>query len=53
MTHKANPFADDSDRHALWEMLVHREIDAFLARDWSMVTGDFLADRFMGICHIP
>ena len=49
MTHEANPFADDSDRHALWEMLVHRDIDAFLSRDWSMVAGDFLADRFMGI----
>ncbi len=30
-------------------MLVRRDIDAFLAQDWSMVAGDFLADRFFGV----
>ncbi|WP_417584747.1 hypothetical protein [Pelagibacterium sp.] len=44
-----NPFAGDPDRHAIWEMLVARDIEAFLACDWSMVEPDFAADRFMGI----
>jgi len=45
-----NPFHEaDGDRHALWEMLVRRDIDAFLARDWSMVEADFLAGEFFGL----
>ena len=40
-----NPFpASDAARHAIWEMLVPRDIDAFLAADWSMVAGDFVED---------
>jgi hypothetical protein len=46
----ANPFpASDADRHAIWTMLVERDIAAFLATDWTMVAGDFIADGFMGI----
>ncbi|MVA78434.1 hypothetical protein GOZ89_03290 [Agrobacterium vitis] len=45
-----NPFpATDAARHAIWEMLVPRDIDAFLAADWSMVEGDFVEDGFIGI----
>ena len=45
-----NPFpALDVARHAIWEMLVHRDIDAFLAADWSMVEDDFVEDGFIGI----
>jgi hypothetical protein len=45
-----NPFpAADPDRHAIWEMLVRRDIDAFLGQDWGMVDGDFIADGFLGI----
>lgn len=45
-----NPFPEaDADRHALWEMLVRRDIDAFLAQDWSMVEDDFIADNFFGM----
>ncbi|KPF46109.1 hypothetical protein [Rhizobium sp. AAP43] len=45
-----NPFAiEDTARHAIWEMLVPRDIDAFLAADWSMVAGDFVEDGFIGI----
>ena len=45
-----NPFpAGDPDRHALWEMLVRRDIDAFLSQDWSMVENDFLAEEFFGM----
>lgn len=45
----ANPFPDDPDRHAIWEMLVRRDIEAFAAADWPMVAGDFDEERFLGI----
>lgn len=46
----ANPFpASDPDRRAIWEMLVERDITAFLAADWSMVAKDFVAEAFLGI----
>jgi hypothetical protein len=45
-----NPFpAGDADRRAIWEMLVLRDIDAFLAGDWRHVAGDFLRDGFLGL----
>jgi hypothetical protein len=43
-----NPFSDP-DRQGIWEMLVERDIAAFLACDWSMVAGDFLAGEFFGV----
>ncbi len=50
MDYERNPFPPgDPDRHALWEMLVRRDIDAFLAGDWSMVAEDFVADHFLGL----
>lgn len=45
-----NPFPlSDGDRHSIWEMLVRRDIDAFLAADWAMVAGDFIEEGFIGI----
>ncbi len=45
-----NPFpAGDPDRHAIWDMLVSRDIGAFLAQDWSMVAADFDTERFFGL----
>lgn len=45
-----NPFApSDAARHAIWIMLVERDIDAFLAADWQAVADDFVADGFSGI----
>ncbi|MEO8530232.1 MAG: hypothetical protein ABI459_03345 [Deltaproteobacteria bacterium] len=45
-----NPFAlDDADRRAIWEMLVPRDIDAFVAADWSAVAGDFIAQGFTAL----
>ena len=42
-----NPFpVSEAARHAIWEMLVPRDIDAFLAADWSLVAGDFVEDGF-------
>ena len=47
--HDINPFAGDADRHALWDMLVRRDIEAFLAADWEAVAGDFEAPGFFGL----
>lgn len=50
MDHARNPFPPgDPDRHAIWNMLVARDIDAFVAADWSMVAGDFVRDGFLGL----
>lgn len=50
MTFDKNPFpSGDADRHALWEMLVRRDIDAFIGQDWSMVENDFVAESFFGM----
>ena len=50
MDYQRNPFVPaDTSRHAIWEMLVTRDIDAFLARDWSMVADDFIEDGFFGL----
>lgn len=47
---KENPFGTgDPDRHAIWEMLVKRDIEAFVAADWQQVAEDFLADEFFAI----
>jgi hypothetical protein len=47
---EANPFpAADAARRAIWEMLVPRDIDAFLAADWGMVADDFATANFTGI----
>ncbi len=46
-----NPFdaAVDPDRYELWQALVVRDSDAFVAADWSICDGDFAHDRFEGI----
>ena len=45
-----NPFPpDDADRHAIWEMLVKRDIRAFVAGDWDTHFADFAPDIFFGI----
>ena len=45
-----NPFpAQDTDRRQIWDMLVTRDIDAFVAADWSAVAGDFIEAGFMGL----
>ena len=50
MTFDRNPFPEgDADRHQLWDMLVRRDIEAFLSADWSMVESDFIAESFFGM----
>lgn len=47
---KKNPFpSTDPDRHYLWEMLVTRDIKAFVLQDWNMVKDDFISEGFMGV----
>lgn len=47
---ETNPFpAADEARHAIWDMLVRRDIDAFVAEDWDTHFRDFAADIFFGI----
>ncbi|MGE0279846.1 MAG: hypothetical protein AB7P20_04430 [Rhizobiaceae bacterium] len=44
-----NPFPNDADRNQIWDMLVERDIAAFVAADWGMVAGDFVEQGFLGI----
>lgn len=45
-----NPFnSNDPDRYQIWEMLVKRDIEAFLENDWEKVAGDFVEEGFTGI----
>jgi enamine deaminase RidA (YjgF/YER057c/UK114 family) len=45
-----NPFNhNDPDRHYIWDMLVKRDIEAFLENDWEAVANDFIEEGFMGI----
>ncbi len=44
-----NPFIGDPDRAEIWEMLVRRDIAAFVAADWEMVADDFVAENFVGL----
>jgi hypothetical protein len=47
----ANPFdpAADADRHAIWEMLIARDSEAFVKQDWTMIENDFDAENFEGV----
>lgn len=47
----ANPYdaGVDADRHALWDILIARDANAFVAADWLVCDGDFAHDRFEGI----
>lgn len=49
MALSANPFPDDPDRSAIWDMLVPRDIAAFVACDWGLVADDFIAQGFSGL----
>lgn len=44
-----NPFPNDPDRRAIWEMLVERDIEAFVKGDWSLVAEDFAEAGFTGL----
>jgi hypothetical protein len=44
-----NPFPNDPDRHAIWEMLMPRDFEAHAAQDWAACEDDFDKARFLGI----
>lgn len=45
-----NPFsATNKDRFEIWNMLVQRDIEAFVSQDWEKVKNDFIEEGFMGI----
>jgi len=47
---EANPFpVADAGRRAIWEMLVPRDIGAFLAADWGPIADDFVEGNFTGL----
>lgn len=47
--HDHNPFpSTDPDRFEIWELLVNRDIGAFLKSDWSKIVNDFIAESFVG-----
>ena len=49
-TFKPNPFSGtDADRAAIWEMLVARDVKAFVQADWTAVEADFVDDGFFGV----
>jgi hypothetical protein len=43
-----NPFSDPY-RREIWEMLLARDSDAFVRKDWAAVEGDFIREQFEGI----
>jgi enamine deaminase RidA (YjgF/YER057c/UK114 family) len=49
MTAHSNPFPHDPDRHEIWDMLVRRDVEAFVAGDWAMTTPDFDEDSFFAV----
>lgn len=45
-----NPFdPSDDDGHAIWDMLVRRDIESFLAADWVAFADCFRVEGFLGI----
>jgi hypothetical protein len=44
----SNPFTNDKNRAEIWDMLVTRDIAAFVAADWNAVASDFIEDGFLG-----
>jgi hypothetical protein len=50
VTYDRNPFSDaDRDRHEIWDFMVRKDIDAYLAKDWTMVADDFWPEGFLGL----
>jgi AraC-like DNA-binding protein len=44
-----NPFRDDPDRHELWDLVIHRDIEALVAKDWNVMKLAFIKEGFWGI----
>jgi enamine deaminase RidA (YjgF/YER057c/UK114 family) len=44
-----NPFPTGTDHFQIWQMLVERDIEAFIQSDWAMAAQDFLESGFAAI----
>lgn len=49
MSHHVNPFPNDPDRAEIWDILVRRDIEAYVVGNWDMTVADFLPDEFSNI----
>lgn len=49
MPFDVNPFPVASDRHAIWEMLVRKDVDGFVAQDWTIFAPSFKFEGFCGL----
>ncbi|MBB4116935.1 hypothetical protein FHT80_006316 [Rhizobium sp. BK226] len=49
MPFDVNPFHADTDRYAIWEMLVRKDVDGFVAQDWTVFAPSFKFDGFCGL----
>jgi hypothetical protein len=50
MEYIKNPFdSRNSDQSDIWEMLVRRDINAFVTGNWNLIESDFLPDKFYGL----
>jgi hypothetical protein len=50
VSYDTNPFStSDSDRHAIWEMLVRKDIDGFVAQNWTIFSNCFKYEGFAGL----
>jgi hypothetical protein len=50
MQNHPNPFPpSDGARHAIWEMLVRRDIKAYVAQDWDAHFQDFAPENFFAL----
>ena len=45
----SDPFPQDTERSEIWRMLVERDIEAFVAADWSLIQEDFIVEGFHGV----
>ena len=44
-----NPFPHDPDRSEIWEILIRRDLEAFLDADWAQTDPDFHHQEFWAI----
>jgi hypothetical protein len=44
-----NPYTPGTEQHAVFEMAVVRDVEAFVAGDWARVAADFIEEGFFGL----
>ena len=43
-----NPFSETHSHYPIWEMCVRRDLEAYLAADWTRCADDFKSEGFVG-----